>query len=249
MARELRGYTLRATDGDIGSVDDFYFDDERWTVRYLVADTGGWLAGRKVLISPLALGEADWQEERLGVALTKEQVRDSPDIDTDKPVSRQHELEYNQYYGYPYYWGGPGLWGAYPYPRLSPAYAAEAGQPVATARQESGDAHLRSVKVVTGHRIRARDGEIGHVEDFIVDDEDWAIRWMVVDTGSWLLPGRKVLVSPQWITQVSWGRGQVDVDLDRATIERSPEFDPAMPVNRGYETRLYDYYGRPVYWR
>lgn len=251
---DLQGYTIGALDGDIGSVDDLYFDDERWAVRYLVATAGGWLTGRQVLLSPLSLGEADWQARRLYVTLTKEQVANSPDIDTDKPVSRQHEAEYHEYYGYPYYWGGMGLWGAYPYPRpimppppASPGAAADRRQAVAT--QEAGDTHLRSVKAVTGYDIGALDGEIGHVGDFVVDDEDWAIRWLVVDTGNWLLGGRKVLVSPGWVTQVSWDRRRVDVDLTRATIERSPAFDPSMSLNREYETRLYDYYGRPAYYR
>ena len=250
---ELRGYTIGAIDGDIGSVDDFYFDDERWAVRYLVADTGGWLGGRKVLITPPALREPDWQGGRLWVELTKDQIENGPDIDTDKPVSRQHEAEYYGYYGYPYYWGGGGLWGASPYPypimssaAASPGAAADRREGVAT--QETGDTHLRSVRAITGYDIRAHDGEIGRVADFILDDRDWAIRWMVVTTGNWLTGGRKVLVSPGWVSAVSWEQRQVAVDLDRATIERSPVYDPSMPINRAYEAQLYDYYGRPTYW-
>ncbi len=251
--KELQGYTLHAVDGDIGTVHEFYFDDARWVIRYLVVDTGGWLSGRRVLISPIAIGEADWQARSLSVTLSREQVEHSPDIDADKPISRQREVEYYQYYGWPYYWAGPGLWGAgmYPYvlavPPVTPATAAQ-GEQEQPEQQEQGDPHLRSTKEVLGYRIAARDGEIGHVEDFVVDDEAWVIRWMVVDTGNWL-PGRKVLVSSQWITEVRWETTRVHVDLARETIERSPEFDPSTPVNREYEARLYDYYGRPVYWR
>ena len=257
---ELRGYTLGALDGDIGSVSDFFFDDEHWVVRYLVVDTGGWLSGRRVLISPIALGEADWQAERLSVALTREQIERSPGIDTHKPVSRRHEAEYAGYYGWPYYWGGGGLWGPYAYPYQMtmavppPAAAVQPGQGDDAAEAEEPedpeDAHLRSASEVagfTGYRIRALDDEIGHVADFILDDETWAVRYLVVDTGTWL-PGKKVLIAPQWIARVSWEQAQVDVDLPRAAIERSPEFDPSMPVNRQYEARLYDFYGRPVYW-
>ena len=125
-ASELKGYTIRASDGDIGEVMQFYFDDEKWTIRYLVADTGGWLMGRKVLISPAALGRVDWNSRTLGVNMTKERVENSPSIDTDRPVSRQHESAYYDYYGYPYYWSGPYVWGpvAYPvYPPLAPGVA------------------------------------------------------------------------------------------------------------------------------
>ncbi len=109
--KDLRGYAIRATDGVIGKVDDLYFDDEDWAIRYLVVDTGGWLSGRKVLISPIAIGQPDWLDGVLPVALTKAKVEHAPDIDTRKPVSRQHEAVYLGYYGYPFYWGGAGMWG------------------------------------------------------------------------------------------------------------------------------------------
>ena len=109
--KDLKGNAIVATDGDIGKVDDFYFDDKSWTIRYLVADTGNWLLGRKVLLSPIAVGKADFSSGRINVKLTKKQVEESPSIDSDKPVSRQHEAYYHDYYGYPYYWSGPYLWG------------------------------------------------------------------------------------------------------------------------------------------
>ena len=241
--KDLQGATLLATDGAIGAAQDGYFDDETWIVRYLVADTGGWLTGRRVLIATVALGAAGGLAGPLAVALTREQIRHSPDIDTDRPISRQHEADLYQYYGYPYYWGGMGMgmgmgMGVYPL-----------AMPVASAPAEAGDAHLRSMREVTGYALRARDGAIGHVADLLVDDADWAIRWLVVDTGSWLLGGRQVLVSPSWITAVSWARREVAVDLRRGTIEHGPSFDPAAPVDRAYETRLYGYYDRPSYWR
>lgn len=196
-SKDLRGYTLHATDGDIGTVADFYFDDARWTVRYLVADTGGWLSGRQVLISPLALGAADWQERRLHTTLTREQVEHSPGSDTDQPVSRQHESELARYYRWPYYWGAAEAWGGYTYPYelMAATAAAEADRQEPPAEEEHGDPHLQSVREVTGYRIGARDGAIGHVEDFIVDDQSWAIRYLVVDTRDWL-PGKRVLIAP-----------------------------------------------------
>jgi hypothetical protein len=154
---QLQGATIRATDGEIGKVDQFYFDDETWAIRYLVVNTSSWLAGRLVLISPIALGQRDWESKRLDVALTKKQIEDSPPIDTHKPVSRQHEAVYLGYYGYPYYWGGPNLWGLGSYPaglgvRREAVTEAEASE--ARAGRESADSHLRSTNEVTGYPRR-----------------------------------------------------------------------------------------------
>jgi uncharacterized protein YrrD len=242
--KELYGYALQATDGEIGTVEEFYFDDEKWAVRYLVANAGSWLTGRLVLISPLALGEPDWGSQRLPVKLTREQIRNSPDIDTAKPISRQHEIDYYQYYGWPYYWAGAETWGVSPLPLAAPPPPPPAEK---ASGQAPGDVHLRSSREVEGYHIQARDGEIGHVEDFIVDDETWRLRYLVVDTRNWW-PGKKVLVAPEWIARISWEEALVHVDLTREAIKAGPEFDPGQPINREYEARLYDYYGRPVYW-
>ena len=195
--KDVRGVTVGASDGDIGRVDDLYFDDERWGIRYVVVDTGGWLSARRVLISPIAFGPPDWRSQRLPVALTKEQLRNSPDIDTQRPVSRQHEAEYARYFGYPYYWVGAGLWGMGAEPR--PLVRASAQQPDVDARlaqvvlsSPPGDSHLRSCAAVTGYHIEATDGAIGHVADFIVDDHSWEIHYVVVDTSNWWL-GHRVM--------------------------------------------------------
>jgi hypothetical protein len=244
-AKDLKGYAIGATDGDIGKLDDFYFDDESWTIRYLVAETGNWLLNRKVLISPFAIGKADLSKKRLNVTLTKKQVEESPSIDTDKPVSRQHEASYLDYYGYPYYWIGPHLWGPITYPRLSGA-AQKRNEEVRALREEANDLHLRSASKVTGHHIEATDGHIGHAEDFLIDGETWEIRYMVVDTQNWW-PGKKVLVAPLWISRVSWSDSTVCVDLSREMIKNGPEYHPKA-LNRKYEETLYDYYKRPKYW-
>lgn len=237
---EIRGYVIRSRDGDIGGVHDFYFDDQKWTVRYLVADTGKWLPGRKVLISPAAIGQPQWREHVISVNLTKDQVKHSPSIDAEKPVSRQMEEELFTYYGWPNYWVEP-LYGV-------PAYgAAAAGTAMSRPPEPSGDPHLHSGREVTGYYLHATDGDIGHVEDFVFDDESLKIRYLVVDTKNWL-PGKKVLISTDWIAQISWPETRVFVDVDRQVVKDSPEFDPSRPVNRVYEEALYDYYGRPVYW-
>ena len=253
---ELTGKVVHASDGELGTVDQFLFDDESWTIRYLVVETGK-LLGRKVLISPISI-DRERHADGLTLSLNKEQIRNSPGIDTDRPVSRQHETEYLNYYGYPYYWSGPGLWGGTAYPlghaatrsmKFPDRTSASTGS-AAAARPEPAkkeDPHLRSTKEVIGYYIEATDGDIGHVEDFIIDNENWAIRYIVVDTVNWW-PGKKVVVAPHWIKDVSWMDSRVYVNLSRERIKNAPEYDPAAIVDRAYEDRLYEHYGSPKYW-
>ncbi len=247
-ATYLKGLVIRATDGELGTVDQFYFDDETWAIRYLTVDTGGWLGGRRVLISPISVVHTDWPARRLDVALTKKRVENSPDIDTHKPVSRQHEAAYLGYYGYPAYWGGPYLCGAASYPSELAVPTTAPKEAVADRiRRESADSHLRSTEAVAGYHIEASDGEIGHVEGFVLDDEAWAIRYIEVATRNWW-PGKKVLVSPAWIERVSWTDSKVYVGLSRETIKDAPQYVESMAITRQYEDRLYATYGRPPYW-
>lgn len=244
----LEGFTIHATDGELGTVDQFYFDDETWAIRYLTVQTGGWLDGRQVLISPFSVVHTDWLNKRLDVVLTKKQVENSPNIDTHLPVSRQHEAAYLGYYGYPYYWGGPYLWGTAYYPAALPVPAGSSQEGVADrVRKESTDSHLRSTEAVTGYHIEATDGELGHADGFVLDDTAWAIRYMEVATRNWW-PGKKVLVSPAWIERVSWTKSKVYVGLSREIIKTCPEYDESLPITRDYETGLYLHYGRPPYW-
>jgi len=243
---DLRYYTIQATDGEIGSVHDVFFDDEFWILRYLVVDTARWLPGRKVLLTPGVLGTPNWKQHLLPVALTREQVKNSPDIDSDKPVSRQHEVELHSYYGWPYYWGMPGA----TLPMGMEAPLPEALPPLAGERQEKahGDPHLRSARELRGYHIQASDGEIGHVDDFLVDDETWEIRYMVAATRNWL-PARKVLISPHWlIGHISWAGRKVNVIMTQESIKNSPTYDASAPPSREYETELHQHYGRSGYW-
>ncbi len=244
--KDLGRYTVHATDGDIGSVADFLIDDERWAIRYLVVDSSRKLDWRQVLISPISFQQAEGRARRFDLALTMDKVRNSPQADTDKPVSRQHERAYYRYYGYPYYWGYSGLWGAGSYPGL---LAADTWREEPSERREEapGDIHLRSSKEVRGYHVQGTAGAIGHVEDFIVDDETWGVRYLVVDTSNWGF-GKDVLVAPHWASRVSWEEKKVHLDMSREAIKASPIWDGNAAVNREYETRLYDYYGRPVYW-
>ena len=238
----LKGYTLDSLDGEMGKVEEFYFDDRYWAIRYLIANTGSWLSGRQVLISPYALGTSSAVERDLTVTLPRAQIEDGPALDSAVPVSRQYEEEYYGHYGWPLYWGGSAMWGA------SGAILRDHGQQRdATGELQPWDAHLRSTRDVTGHHIQAPDGEIGHVEDFIVDDETWAIRYLVVNTENWW-PGRKVLIAPQWIDRVSWAEGKVFVGLMREHIRNSPEFKSKELLTRDYELGLHRHYSRDGYW-
>ena len=256
QTKDLQDLAISATDGAIGDVKDFYFDDEAWAIRYIVVETGSWLSSRKVLISPIAAEKPDWAAKLLPVRLTREQVKNSPAIDTDMPVTRQHETDYLDYYGYPYYWGGMGLWGAAEYPgMLLPGYVSDAAARADTdsvqarteAHRRDQDPHLRSCKAVVGYDIKASDGEIGQVQGLIVDEDSWAIRYVLVSTGSWW-SGHEVLVAPQWIQRVSWAQRSVVVDLTREALKQAPWYDPASPLTREMEIAVYEHHGRAGYW-
>ncbi len=241
-AKELGGYKLGARDGDIGKVKEFYFDDRSWTVRYLVADTGGWLSGRRVLISPYALDLADEADKVIPVDLTRAQIEKGPAPETDKPVSRQYERAYYSYYGWPAYWGGPYAWGMGAYPLRGSAFWSEDPRPA-----EDEDPHLRSTEDVTGRDIQAQDGGIGHVEDFVIDYETWAIRYLIVDTKNWW-PGKKVLISTRWIDRISWEESKVFINLTRGAIREGPEYTEDTLITREYEISLHRFYDLEGYW-
>jgi hypothetical protein len=244
---ELIGYSLNATDGDIGQVDDLYFDDESWHVRYFVINAGGYFTGRKVLIAPEAFGKPNWDEGEIPVELTRDQIEESPSIESDRPVSRQQQAQLADYFNWTPYWApttGPGAeWMR----TATGAKTATAGEAEDASDLPPGDPHLRSIREVEGYTIEASDGEIGHVEDFLVGDSAWPVVYMVVDTRDWL-PGKKVLVSPAWAEKIDWTGSRVKIDMTREEIKAGPEFDFSQPVTRDYEVRLHEYYDQPKYW-
>jgi hypothetical protein len=230
---DLKHTTIGATDGPIGKVRDAYFDDQHWTMRYLVVDTGGWLS-RQVLITPLAIERVDWNGERIEVRMTREQVRNSPDIDTDKPVSRQHEMLYLNYYGLPHYWSGPMLWG----PTASPLGIGDIrSEPLRTGHRmqsleemsDQNDPHLRSCASVSGYHVEANDGAIGHIADYLFDDDTWTLRYLVIDTRNWL-PGKRVVISSEWVERVSWNERKAYVSMSKQSIRDAPEYDRDLTI-------------------
>jgi hypothetical protein len=235
----LQASRIVALDGEVGKIRDIYFDDISWVVRYLVVATGGWLSGRKVLIFPQAVDLIDRKLRTVSVSLTRERIEASPDIDTDKPVSRQHESELNRYYGYSPYWAGSIQWGTGPMPPPAGPTASDlleleerrlAGVPLA-------DTHLRSTRELSGYTISALDGAAGHVKDFLFDDETWVVRFLVLETRPWVF-GRNLLVSTACVQHVDWAAKSVEVGQTREQIEHSEEFDADCPPPGDLEAAL-----------
>ncbi|MGE5681497.1 MAG: PRC-barrel domain-containing protein [Bacillota bacterium] len=249
--KEIEGYRIHATDGEIGKVHDFYFDDFSWNIRYLVADTGSWIKSRLVLISPEALGTPSWEEQYFPVNLTMEKIKNSPPIETDENISKQMETHLSDYYGWPYYWTGL----AARIPSLIPLQPEAFLETERQLKKDTEEFHtppehnLRSTRAIVDYKIHANDGDIGNVEDFIVEDGTWSIRYIVVDTGNWLLPGKKVLVALPWIKSIDWKGSKMYVDLSKEELKESPEYDPTRVINREFEKNLHNHYGKPNYWK
>ena len=247
----LQECAVGATDGELGHVAQAFFDDQAWAIRYLVVDTGLWLAGREVLISPYAVRGSLSTGQVVEVSLSRQQVRDSPDIDTHRPVSRRHEQDFLRYYSYPDYWEGGGLWATDALPLVpAPSASALVEREAQAARDEvsGADVHLRSTAEVTGYDIQASDGSIGHVKDFIFDDQSWAIRYLVIDTRNWWPGGKKVLLAVRWVERIDWADKTVHIAMSRDQVKASPDYDEAIPVERDYEKRLHDAYKQTGYW-
>ena len=243
--RDLERYRVVATDGTIGNVVDFLVDDDHWTVRHLVVETGGpFSTGQRVLISPASFASVDWATREFHLTLTRSKVRNSPRVDTDKPVSRQHEIDYYSYYGYPAYWDYSGTISLSNYPGLTGG-GLTTELPRAASDKTPRDIHLRSVNEVRGYHIQGTDEAIGHVADFVVDDETWKVGYLVVDTSNWWV-GERVLVAPERVRRISWDEHIVHIDLSRYAIRNSPKWNPTAVISREYETELHKHYEKPV---
>jgi len=222
--QQLYGDKLGASDGEIGDVKDLYFDDQHWAVRYLVADTGTWLPGRQVLISPRACGALYQPGKLLLVHLSRQQIEDCPSIAAHKPVSRQYEEAYHRYYGWPLYWQGGGVWGMSGFPIVELPTRPLPDEPE-TARvppPQGGDAHLRSAQAVNGYQIKASDGMIGYICDFLMDDQSWVLQKLVIKIGN-RFSGKAVQISTSKVDRISYEESTVFVNLSQAAVEQSPQ--------------------------
>jgi sporulation protein YlmC with PRC-barrel domain len=248
---KLSGYAIEATDGHIGTVSDVLFDDATWKTRWLVVDTGHWLTGRKVLIHLSAIGAVDDERQSVSVKLTKARIKDSPDIQHDQPVSRQMEAGLYGYYGWDPYWGGSFYGtGAIAAPFSTRPYFGGFGmgeRAEIRTDHDDQDPHLRSVAEVDGYHVHASDGDIGHLEDLLVDESGWGIRYLIIDTRNWWA-GPHVLVSPFAVREINWADRQMRLDITREKIEASPPWEsPHDQLTQIYADKLHGYYGWPGY--
>lgn len=247
--KELLGYDIQAYDGEIGSVHDFYFDEKEWNIRYLVVDTGPWILGEKVLLVPDALGTPNWTEEIFPVNLTRQQIQDSPNIKTALPISKQQQIAMHKYYRWPIFWSSAARFST----PVASTTAAKFDNNVKTQKSEKEviermmhqSSTLRSAEEIFGYSINGQDAELGQVDDIILDDDSWQIVYLVLDTSSLLIKGKKTLVAIPWINRISYKEREVQLELSQQIIKDSPEYDPGTPINRSFEEVLYDYHGKP----
>ncbi|PKG68464.1 MULTISPECIES: PRC-barrel domain-containing protein [Pseudoalteromonas] len=258
--KDLEGCAIAASDGIVGKEKDFLFDDLAWVIRYFVVETGTWLSSRKVLISPIAVQNPNWDEKIFPVLISKDQVKNSPGIDTNKPVSRQHEMDYLNYYGYPYYWIGTNFWGSgiYPY-SLYPGndifeHSVEGARSanlihksIKSQHDQKGDPNLRSCKAIIGYNIHAKDGDIGHVSGFLVEENTWAVRYLIVETSNWW-GGHQALIPSAWIYEVQWLDNSISTDLVRKAIKDAPVYEPNKEITQDFEAAVFHHYELAAYW-
>jgi hypothetical protein len=251
--KALHGAGIEATDGPIGTLARFLVDVDRWAVRYLVVDAGTWWEDHEVLISPLSIAQSVTADGRIGLALTRDQIRRSPEYDRTRPFTRDQEEVFFEHYGYSPYWTGPFLWGPLPAAVAPTGLAGRATEPrlqaapTAVLDQGRGDLGLADSQDIFGTHLHASDGDIGHVEDFLAEDDTWSLRYLVIDTSNWWI-GKQVLVSPDWIDRFDWPAGKLHIGLDRASVKGAPEYDGRTPPSRESEAALYRHHRRPPYW-
>lgn len=224
----LLGFSIGAIDGEIGHVKDFCFDDNTWTIRYLVVETGNWLFGRKVLISPVALLQPDWDKKSFPVNLTKEQVQSSPDISLNHPLSAEQTERLSSHYSWPYQeesgigFMTTGMVGGVVAPGI-PLDERISDELHHHPSAESGERHLHAVKHTTRFDIHASDGVIGEASDFLID-ENWRIQSIVAETGSWF-SGKKLLLNVSNIQRVEWETSAIYYSDSLATLKSSQDFN------------------------
>jgi len=244
-AKDLYHFSLKTKDDVIGHCKDLLFDDQHWTVRFIVVKTGNWLFNKKVIISPISIkDEFNVENKHIPVELTKQQIEDSPGIDAAKPVSRQHEIQYLKHFGWPSYWTGTSAWGVSTYP--SSLYDMSAGDSDYDEITDA-DKHLRSAIEVGGYHLETNEGSIGHINNFLINTKTWRIRYLIIDIGGGI-SHKQVLLSTNWIESIDWASKEVKVNVDPQQVKNSPEYDHTSLISREYEEKLSQFYGRLIDW-
>ncbi len=242
--KELKGYSIQAIDGEKGKVKNFLFDDETWIIRYLDADLGNFFKEKRVLIPKEHLGTPNWENSHFPVELTVKRIENSPDLEFDLPVSRKYEQELFEHYELTPYW-----------PVNMSAYAGGGSmfytEPIITPHkevvdEEKIDTNLRSYEEISGYYISAKDEQFGHIDDLIIDDNNWQILYVIIDTKN-IVPWSKLVMLPiELIDELSYPHNEAKINLSKETIKNAPEYNPAMAINAEYEKVLYDFYGRKI---
>ncbi|WP_198507846.1 PRC-barrel domain-containing protein [Bacillus sp. FJAT-45037] len=263
-AKDLKSYSMLASDGELGSLDDFYFDSDTATIRYFVGDTRTWFFGGKVLLSPLSFSNIDRDNERIAVKATKDQIKDSPKPEEHEPVTRKYEKQLSTYYGWEGYWGGADrprdMTGFQAHaPMMPPIFNPEVPRNQEEQRLQADaatvkdtefdqDQHLISVEDIKGYTVYSKGGEVGKIHDCVIDDKTWKIRYFVVNVGGFFNK-ELVLVSVEWLTDVDWKSHIITVGLDNELIENAPELESGQVITVEDETKLHVHYNRPTYWQ
>ncbi|HKL11973.1 MAG TPA: PRC-barrel domain-containing protein [Halanaerobiales bacterium] len=250
---ELKGFDVYSEDEEIGKIEDYYFDKDYWVTRYLAVDTGNWLVERDVLISPESIDNIDYGNGNIKLNIPTEKIENSPPVIKEEPLLRTKEKDLADYFSWPYYWNGtgsskPGVSGMVPNNLIREITIKEnMNKKSPNSNKDEVKAGLRSVNKMINYDIHAVDGRIGHVEKFILDDDNWLVRYIVVETKNFL-PGKKVVLAPEWITDIDWVREEVAFNLKKEEIKNAPEYDPVIPVSELYEKKLYEHYDKEKYW-
>ncbi len=232
-ARTLKNYKLECIDGELGKAKEFHFDTQCWIVRYLIAETGSWLAGRKILISPHAMDSIRREDQHIFIDLNKNQIKDAPLLYNNHPISREFEEENCRYYDWPIYWHSQSF--GEQQPRLRNRNYDQWNE----CKHDNivCDIRLRSTLEINDFHIQTLDNDIGHIEDFIIDDAAWVIRYLIVSIRSgW--PEYRVLIPPQWINRISDTEGKVFVSFNRESFDQMQEYTEESLLNLNYETEL-----------
>lgn len=241
LLNTVYGSSLQAKNGEIGSIDDVYFDDKDWKIRYLITDNSNFLPGRRVLISPASTDKINFERKAIQVKLSKKDIEKSPVVNQGLLPSRETEIELKSYYNWPVYWGSGFLIGA---GDLRENQASMRG----SKKEIEVESNLKSCNEIMGFSIESKNKTIGYLNNYLFDDESWEIRYLVVDTKNWLLKERKILLAIDWIEKFDWDQSVFVTDLKSKAIRESPVYNPGETLKRDYETKLFDHYHKPKYW-